>query len=61
MRTIEPRHRGESGSPPFKPIDSLIFGRALRTHLHHLFEKTGTGRQVDLVKLLAGFANPLIG
>lgn len=33
----------------------------VRTHLHHLFEKTGARRQVDLVKLVAGFANPLMG
>ena len=33
----------------------------VRTHLHHLFEKTGARRQVDLVKLAAGFANPLMG
>lgn len=32
-----------------------------RTHLHHLFEKTGTSRQAELVKLVAGYANPLIG
>jgi DNA-binding CsgD family transcriptional regulator len=27
----------------------------VRTHLHRLFEKTGTGRQADLVKLVAGY------
>lgn len=38
----------------------LGIGRGtVRTHLHHLFEKTGARRQVDLVKLVAGFANPL--
>jgi DNA-binding CsgD family transcriptional regulator len=31
----------------------------VKFHLKHLFEKTGTGRQADLVKLVAGFANPL--
>jgi DNA-binding CsgD family transcriptional regulator len=31
----------------------------VKFHLRHLFEKTGTGRQADLVKLVAGFANPL--
>jgi DNA-binding CsgD family transcriptional regulator len=29
-----------------------------RTHLHHVFEKTGTGRQADLVKLIAGYCVP---
>jgi DNA-binding CsgD family transcriptional regulator len=27
----------------------------VRTHLHRLFEKTGAGRQADLVKLVAGY------
>ena len=33
----------------------------VKTHLHRLFAKTGTRRQADLVKLVAGFANPLVG
>jgi DNA-binding CsgD family transcriptional regulator len=31
----------------------------VRTHLAHVFAKTGTQRQVDLVKLVAGYMNPL--
>ena len=31
----------------------------VKTHLQHLFEKTGLRRQTDLVKLIAGHANPL--
>jgi DNA-binding CsgD family transcriptional regulator len=31
----------------------------IKTHLGHLFEKTGAARQADLVKLFAGFASPL--
>jgi DNA-binding CsgD family transcriptional regulator/PAS domain-containing protein len=31
----------------------------VKTHLGRLFEKTGTGRQADLVKLVAGFSMPL--
>jgi DNA-binding CsgD family transcriptional regulator len=27
----------------------------VKTHLHHVFEKTSTGRQSDLVKLVAGY------
>jgi DNA-binding CsgD family transcriptional regulator len=27
----------------------------VKTHLQHIFEKTGTGRQADLVKLVAGY------
>jgi DNA-binding CsgD family transcriptional regulator len=33
----------------------------VKTHLGRLFEKTGATRQADLVKLFAGFSNPLIG
>jgi DNA-binding CsgD family transcriptional regulator len=32
----------------------------VKTHLRRLFAKTGTDRQADLVKLVAGFANPLV-
>jgi DNA-binding CsgD family transcriptional regulator len=32
----------------------------VKTHLRHLFEKTSTTRQADLVKLIARFANPLV-
>jgi len=31
----------------------------VRFHLRQLFDKTGTRRQADLVKLVAGFANPV--
>jgi DNA-binding CsgD family transcriptional regulator len=31
----------------------------VKTHLRHVFDKTGTKRQAELVKLVAGFANPL--
>lgn len=30
----------------------------VKTHLGRLFEKTGAGRQADLVKIAAGFAVP---
>ena len=32
----------------------------VRTHLKHVFAKTGTNRQADLVRLIASYANPLI-
>ena len=32
----------------------------VKTHLGRLFEKTGAGRQADLVKLVAGFSTPLV-
>ncbi|MBX9647469.1 MAG: LuxR family transcriptional regulator [Xanthobacteraceae bacterium] len=31
----------------------------VKTHLQHLFAKTGTSRQIDLVKLVAAHASPL--
>jgi DNA-binding CsgD family transcriptional regulator/PAS domain-containing protein len=32
----------------------------IKTHVGRLFEKTGAGRQADLVKLVAGFFTPLV-
>jgi DNA-binding CsgD family transcriptional regulator/PAS domain-containing protein len=33
----------------------------IKTHLGRVFSKTGSSRQADLVKLVAGFASPLAG
>jgi DNA-binding CsgD family transcriptional regulator/PAS domain-containing protein len=44
------------------PDVATAFGIAdttVRTHVTRLFEKTGTSRQADLVKLVAGYATPL--
>jgi hypothetical protein len=38
-----------------------ISENTIKTHLQRVFEKTGTNRQADLVKLAAGFASPLRG
>jgi DNA-binding CsgD family transcriptional regulator len=35
-------------------------GSTIRTHLRRLFSKTGTDRQAELVKLVAGYINPLL-
>jgi DNA-binding CsgD family transcriptional regulator/PAS domain-containing protein len=32
----------------------------IKTHVSRLFEKTGAGRQADLVKVVAGFSTPLV-
>lgn len=32
----------------------------VKTHLRRLFEKTDTGRQADLVRLVAGYASPMV-
>ena len=37
-----------------------ISPNTVKTHLARLFEKTGASRQADLVKLVAGFRNPLL-
>jgi DNA-binding CsgD family transcriptional regulator/PAS domain-containing protein len=40
---------------------ALGIGEAtVKTHLQRLFGKTGTSRQIELVRLVAGFANPLL-
>jgi DNA-binding CsgD family transcriptional regulator len=42
--------------------EALGIGDAtVRTHLHRLYGKTDTSRQAELVKLVAGFSNPLVG
>jgi DNA-binding CsgD family transcriptional regulator/PAS domain-containing protein len=38
-----------------------ISAETVKTHLGHVYEKTGTNRQADLVKLVAGFSSPLAG
>jgi DNA-binding CsgD family transcriptional regulator len=37
-----------------------IAATTVKTHLGNIFAKTGTNRQADLVKLVAGFSNPLM-
>jgi DNA-binding CsgD family transcriptional regulator len=37
-----------------------IAATTVKTHLSNVFAKTGTNRQADLVKLVAGFSNPLM-
>jgi DNA-binding CsgD family transcriptional regulator len=32
----------------------------VKTHLGRVYKKTGTGRQADLVKLVAAFSSPLL-
>lgn len=50
----------EVGGVP-EVADSLgIAASTVKTHLGNLYGKTGTSRQADLVKLVAGFSNPLV-
>jgi len=47
------------GAPEVADALGIAVG-TVKTHLHHLYQKTGTARQADLVKLVAGFASPLL-
>jgi DNA-binding CsgD family transcriptional regulator len=46
------------GVPDAAPVLG-ISETTVKTHLQHVFEKTSTNRQADLVKLVAGFMSPL--
>ena len=50
----------EVGGVPETSIALGIAETTVKTHLHRVFAKTGTSRQADLVKLAAGFSNPLV-
>lgn len=49
----------ELGSVPEVAAALGVAGTTIKTHVSRLFEKTGTARQADLVKLVAGYATPL--
>jgi len=51
----------EVGGVPEVAVALGIAVTTVKTHLGRLFEKTGMTRQADLVKLVAGYATPLIG
>jgi DNA-binding CsgD family transcriptional regulator len=48
------------GVPEVAPILG-ISETTVKTHLQHVFAKTGASRQADLVKLIAGYMSPLAG
>lgn len=49
----------EVGGVPEVAAALGVADTTIRTHVSRLFEKTGTARQADLVKLVAGYATPL--
>jgi DNA-binding CsgD family transcriptional regulator len=49
----------EIGGVPEVAAALGVAATTIKTHLGHLFEKTGVARQADLVKLVAGFSTPL--
>lgn len=50
----------EVGGVPETAVALGIAETTVKTHLHRVFAKTGVSRQADLVKLAAGFSNPLM-
>jgi len=50
----------EVGGVPEVAAALGIAESTVKTHLGRLYEKTGTHRQADLVKIVAGFSNPLV-
>ena len=48
------------GVPEVAPVLG-ISETTVKTHLQRIFAKTGTSRQADLVKLVAGYISPLAG
>lgn len=50
----------EVGGVPEVAVALGVAESTIKTHVSRLFEKTGTGRQADLVKLVAGFSTPLV-
>lgn len=50
----------EVGGVPETAVALGIAETTVKTHLHRVFAKTGVSRQADLVKLAAGFSNPLV-
>src|SRR5216684_1701509 len=49
------------GGVPESAVALGIAESTVKTHLANLFVKTRARRQADLVKIVAGFASPLIG
>ena len=48
------------GGVPEVAVALGVAESTIKTHVARLFEKTGTGRQADLVKLVAGFSSLLV-
>jgi DNA-binding CsgD family transcriptional regulator len=48
----------EVGRVPEVAVALGVAESTVKTHLGHLFEKTGVTRQADLVKIVAGFSTP---
>jgi DNA-binding CsgD family transcriptional regulator len=51
----------EIGGVPETAAALGVAETTVKTHLYRLFDKTEASRQADLVKLVAGFSDPLVG
>jgi DNA-binding CsgD family transcriptional regulator len=51
----------EVGGVPEVAAALGVADTTVRSHVSRLFQKTGTKRQADLVKLVAGYATPMAG
>ena len=49
----------ELGGAPEVAKANAVSQETVKTHHKHVFEKTGTARQADFVKLMAGIVSPL--
>jgi len=56
LEVLELIARGSTNREAAKRL--FISETTVKTHLLHMFEKTQTGTQADLVKLTLGFADP---
>jgi DNA-binding CsgD family transcriptional regulator len=56
MRTLERIIAGDTLAEAAEALGVAI--TTVRTHLAHIFDKTGTSRQADLIRLVARFAPP---
>jgi DNA-binding CsgD family transcriptional regulator len=52
-------HIVEAGSVAEAAERMRLSEATVKTHLQHIFSKTGTARQAELVRLVAGFVGPL--
>src|SRR5258708_1263584 len=57
LRTLERIIAGDTLSEAAQALEVAI--TTVRTHLAHIFDKTGTSRQADLIRLAAKFAPPI--
>jgi DNA-binding CsgD family transcriptional regulator len=58
MRTLDRLVAGDTLAEAAQALGVAL--ATVRTHLAHIFEKTGTSRQAELIRLAAKFAPPIV-